>query len=127
MGEQLEKAFDRIKAHAYQEGIDMLAAIPESDRTARWYYINGYANSCMGNNIIAHDMLNQAVKMEPDNSEYTRLFTHLGGAMEYYEESEYGSGMGKSESIKDQTKAICCDCCECCCLWHYPGFDDKCI
>lgn len=54
--------------HQYQEALDILSLIPEKD--GQWYYVNSYANSCLGNNIIAHEMLVKAVALVPDNTEY---------------------------------------------------------
>ncbi len=116
---QLEEAYDKIKAHQYQEGLVMLERI--SERTAKWYYINGYAHSCMGNNLIAQEMLMQAVNMEPDNSEYKRLYNHLSASVQTYENSEHGSGQGKSGKSADDES--CAECCGICCL---SSFIDSC-
>lgn len=119
MEAQLEEAYDKIKAHKYQEGLIILERI--SERTAKWYYINGYAHSCMGNNLIAQEMLMQAVNMEPDNSEYKRLYHHLSGSVQTYENSEHGSGLGKSGNAADNES--CAECCGLCCL---SSFIDSC-
>lgn len=120
MNDQLEEAYDKIKAHEYQKGLVMLEAI--SEKNARWYYVSGYAHSCMGNNIIAREMLVKAVNMEPDNSDYVRLLNHLGGAVQDYEDSTYGSGLGKATTNKKDDET-CAQCCGICCL---SSFIDSC-
>ena len=70
------RAAENYLAHrCYKEALNVLNGI--SNRTARWYYYSAIANAGIGNNIIAMEYADIAVRMEPSNMEYRQFLQHL--------------------------------------------------
>jgi len=103
-GESMEMnaVYTYLNAKHYPEALNTLAGI--SNRTARWFYCSAVANAGIGNNIDANNHAQQAVNMEPGNSEYTNLLNQLQFRNQKYQNTGYNngrSGLG--------TGNMCCD------------------
>ena len=83
-----------IRAGYYKEAINVLNQVTE--RNAQWYYYSAIANWAMGNNVIAKEHTNTAVRMEPDNWEYREMLSHMESGAAWYRErsAPFGSGYG---------------------------------
>lgn len=72
-----------IQFSRYQEALNALSQVPESQRDAQWYYLSGLANHYMGNRMTAMEHLEKAVAMEPGNAAYQQALERLryGGSV----------------------------------------------
>ncbi len=67
----------------YADAKRVLSDIPETERTAEWYYYSAQADYGLGNHMAALDEIRRAVSMDPGNSEYAELcqIIESGGQM----------------------------------------------
>ena len=76
-----------------------LSQVPARERTARWYYLAGLANSGLGNRITAMEYAKRAVDMEPGNDEYRSFLDELQYGGTVYTSNRAGfpqsNGMGR--------------------------------
>lgn len=94
---QFKAAVNYINSGYYQEALNVLQDI--SERNARWYYYSAFANSGLGNNVIALEHAKKAAQMEPGNAQYQQLVRQLEGGGTWYQnrQSPYGrTNMGGS-------------------------------
>ncbi len=112
--ELMEEVLRMNTNHRYNAALKLLDTIEE--KNAKWYYAGGYANSCLGNNIIAQEMMAKAVEMDPENAEYRRLLNHLNSAPEYYQNSDNGTGVNTVGKNKKDDGCLLSTCL-CCCCW----------
>lgn len=95
-----------LRARRYQEALNLLSGMP---RDAHWYYLSAFASAGCGNNWQAINHAQQAVNMEPNNTEYRNLLNQLQGFSRGY--NHMGGSYGRTSSSDD-------DCCNACCtLW----------
>lgn len=88
----LRSAASYIRAGYYKEALNVLNQV--KDRTAGWYYYSAMANLALGNNVIAREHAETAVRMDPDNWEYQNLLSRIqSGATWYQERSTPFGGM----------------------------------
>ena len=80
-----QTAWRFVQNGAYAEALDELSRTPLRERTARWYYLSGLANSGAGNKILALQHLQQAVRMEPGNLEYQQAFLRMQTGSQFYQ------------------------------------------
>lgn len=100
---EMAAVYNFINSRHYQEALNLLAR--QSNRNARWYYCSAFANSGLGNNVVAVDHAKQAVNMEPNNTEYRQLLNQLQWSGQRYQGSNpYGGG---AQSCG--TGNMCCD------------------
>jgi molecular chaperone DnaJ len=69
----------------YREALTALASVPPSERDGRWYYLVAAANMYQGNKIAAMDAAKRAVELDPENTEYQRLYQQLQNGGDFYE------------------------------------------
>lgn len=62
-----------IQTRNYQQAINILNAMPHSQRTAQWYFFSAVANTNLGNRVLGYEQINQACRMEPDNPQYQQM------------------------------------------------------
>lgn len=74
---EIRAAENYIRAGHFQEAVTALSQVPQAERTARWYYLAGLANSGLGNRITAMEYAQKAVQMDPNNSEYRSFLEEL--------------------------------------------------
>ncbi len=90
----------------YQEALNALSGVPESERDGRWYYLASVANIYVGNRIAALQYARQAVQMDPSNPEYQQLLQQLESGGSYYQ--DYSSGYGASSSTINKVCTTLC-------------------
>jgi molecular chaperone DnaJ len=90
----------------YQEALNALSGVPESERDGRWYYLASVANIYAGNRIAALQYARQAVQMDPSNPEYQQLLQQLESGGSYYQ--DYSSGYGASSSAINKVCTTLC-------------------
>jgi molecular chaperone DnaJ len=98
---QMNAVVNYLNARHYREALNVLSGI--SNRSARWYYYSSVANAGIGNNIVANDHAQQAVNMEPGNSEYVNLLNQFKWQGQRYQNTRYNQGSGYG------TGNLCCD------------------
>ena len=86
----LRAAANYIRSGHYREALNVLDGIKE--RSALWYFYSASANSGLGNNVTALEQAKEAVRLEPDNTQYQMLFQRLqnGGSWYQQRQSTYG-------------------------------------
>ncbi len=108
----LNAALSYIRSGYYEEALKVLTQV--QNRNAMWYYLSARANIGVGNNIIAIQHAEAAVKMEPGNMEYQKLYAQLKSGGTWYTErtNPYG-GMDPNGDIcyKCCMANLLCNCC----------------
>jgi len=101
---ELNAVYSYLNARQYREALNVLAGI--SYRNARWYYYSAVANAGIGNNVMAFEHAQQAVNMEPNNPEYTKLYNQLQWQSQRYQNTRYNTnGNGRGYNAGN----LCCD------------------
>ena len=96
---EFQAAENYINAGHFFEARNVLSSVPESGRTAHWYYLSALANAGLGNNIRAQSEARAAVDMEPGNYEYQNLLDQLqnpGRTYTTYQQGHAQPGRGNS-------------------------------
>ncbi len=90
----MRSAASYIRAGYYKEAINVLNQM--TDRNAQWYYYSAMANWALGNNVIAKEHANTAVRMEPDNWAYREMLNRMESGAAWYRErsAPFGNGYG---------------------------------
>ena len=73
----LQAARHFIRHGSYDSALNALSAIPESQRSAEWYYLSAIANTNLGNRILGLQHIRTAVSMEPDNFIYRQAMEQI--------------------------------------------------
>ena len=111
----MQAAFNYINSGHYAEALHVLSEIAE--KNARWFYYSAMANAGQGNNIVAKEHAETAVRMEPDNLMYQQFLSRLenGGARYRSMGEQFGSPI--SFGGGDLCTNICVAnlICNCCC------------
>jgi molecular chaperone DnaJ len=89
---QMQSVVHFINVGHYQDALNLLERMGQSDRTARWYYYSALANAGLGNNVTAREQAEMALRMEPSNMEYRRLLSQLELSGQWYQQQgdQYG-------------------------------------
>ena len=97
----MKAAANYIGSGHFREALNVLESIPESARTAQWYFFSAAANSGSGNNVTARQMADRAVMMEPGNAQYRQLKEQLDGGGAWYQGmgNSYGMPMGPEADL----------------------------
>lgn len=74
---EYQAAWHFIQFSRYQEALNALSQVPESQRDAQWYYLSGLAHHYMGNRMTALEHMEKAVAMEPGNAAYQQALERL--------------------------------------------------
>ncbi len=96
----LQAAASYINSRHYAEALNVLGSI--RDRDARWYYYSAVANAGSGNNVLAREMAQTAVSMDPDNMLYRQYLSQLEGGGNWYR------GMGMQYGAPMETDGDIC-------------------
>lgn len=111
-----------IQVGSYEDALSVLERMSQRERNARWYYLAGLANSGLGNKILALQYLQQAVRMEPGNSEYQAAFQRIQQGGQYYQNAsmEFCAPGGRAAMLPLCLTCYCLSGGSCC---YYPmGF-----
>ncbi len=74
---EMRAAANYIANHYYNQAMNVLQSISESERGGRWYYYSALASEGMGNLVNAKEFINRAVALEPSNFQYRQFQQHL--------------------------------------------------
>ncbi len=116
---QYAQEFSRVRSLMNAGKLREAAAVLEAigTRSAEWFYLYGVISFRMGDYSTAYSHLQQAVNMEPGNTEYRRAYDVLmnRGSRSYH---NYNNNTGNSDSCSTAcnvcTTLWCMDsCCEC--------------
>jgi len=100
-----------INEGRFSEAELSLDSVPESERSAEWYYLKGIVLARRGWNYDARRYFDRACHMDPANEEYKRARQASQGSG--YERAE--SRDGDCDICRVCGSLICADClCECC-------------
>jgi len=112
-------AWRYIQTGSYQEALYVLGTIPNSDRTAEWYYFSAIANTNLGNRVLGYEHINQACRMDPDNEEYELTRQQIEHYGQVYQQRQQNFGFSSADPGKlCLTMCICCNLLSC----TYPGY-----
>ena len=64
----MESARRYIFVQEYERALRTLNAVPESQRTAQWYYLAAVANTNLGNRVLGYEQITRACAMDPANA-----------------------------------------------------------
>ncbi|WP_373212844.1 DnaJ domain-containing protein [Ruminococcus sp. 5_1_39BFAA] len=79
-------AANYVQSGHYQEAMNVLSSL--SMRNGEWYYLSAMANMGLGNNVNALNDIREAVRLEPDNSQYRMLLNRMEGGGTWYREQQ---------------------------------------
>lgn len=109
----LKAAANYINNGYYREALHVLEGI--ENHSADWYYYSALANAGMGNNVLAQEQIEKAVRMEPGNMQYQRVKQQLesGGTWYQHQSTMYGRPdfSGNNVCMKLCIANILCNCC----------------
>ena len=108
----LSRAQTLISQGRYAEARIVLDSVPQSDRNAQWYYLNGVVLSSSGLYFDARASFEEAVRRDPANPLYRQALGRVS------QRGAYGGYTGSSADCSGCdmcTGLMCADClCECC-------------
>ncbi len=64
-------------AGQFDQAIHILNTVPAQARGAEWYYLSAVANYSVGNRITAQQHAQAAVRLNPDNRQYTSFYNRV--------------------------------------------------
>lgn len=99
----LNAAMNYIRGGDYNSALRVLSEI--ENRTGRWYYVSAIANYSAGNQAIALQHIQIAMKMEPGNMEYQQLYSTMQNGGNWY------TTRGTSYGYPNMSSNYCCDMC----------------
>ena len=82
-----------INSGQYQAALYILNGVPDSNRSARWYYLSALANLGIGSRMAALAHMRTAAQMEPGNALYRQLLDQFQQAGETYRQNGRGFNM----------------------------------
>ncbi|MCX4267953.1 MAG: J domain-containing protein [Lachnospiraceae bacterium] len=100
----------------FTEALHVLSEIAEADRNGSWYFYSAFANSGVGNSILALDHARRAVQMEPDNMQFRSFLAQMESGGNWYQGmgEMYGNPVGQMGNCC--MEIICFNLfCGCCC------------
>ncbi len=106
---RLNAAHNFIINGKYAEALRTLSDIV--DRNGRWYYLSAAANMGVGNQATAMEHINEAIRLEPNNSEYQRFKARMQGGNDWYVNRGTGYGMPNVRNVgcSNCCMNLCCD------------------
>ena len=97
---ECQAAASFISNGRYQEALNALSGVPETERDGRWYYLSSVANMYMGNSVAALQHAQRAVSMDPSNEDYRRLLEQLQSGGGYYQNYSQSYGVQNTKIDK---------------------------
>ena len=86
----LRAAANYLQAGRFQEALHVLEGIEQ--RSGLWYFLAASANSGMGQQSLALQYAQEAVRLEPGNMQYTMLLQRLQNGGGWYQSRQAGYG-----------------------------------
>ena len=81
-----QAAANYVQSGYYQEALNVLSSLGQ--RNGQWYYLSAMANMGIGNNVKALNDIREAVRLEPNNSQYRMLLQRMEGGGTWYQEMQ---------------------------------------
>ena len=79
-----------IQVGAYQDAAYVLHSVPTQARNAEWYFLSAIVNTNMGNRVLGYEQINQACRMDPNNTEYQMLREQIERYGQAYQTRQQG-------------------------------------
>ena len=89
-----------INARNYVAAANVLGGIPESVRTAEWYYLYAIASYGLGNTVRAYESAQEACRRDPFNMQYARLLERLEQIRSGYTERSESYGRPQRSGLR---------------------------
>ena len=123
----MKAACNFINSGHYREALNLLNGIRQHN--ARWYYYSALANSGLGNNVIALQHAQEALRLEPGNLQYQLLVRRFESGGNWYRQQQgpyqtvfYGGGDWCAKlCIANIVCNMCCGSGLCCGGGGVPG------
>lgn len=100
----------------FSEALHVLSEMTEAERDGSWYFYSAFANSGVGNSILALDHAKRAVQMEPNNVQFRNFLAQIESGGNWYQSmgEAYGNPVGRMGNCC--MELICFNLfCGCCC------------
>lgn len=100
----------------FSEALHVLSEMTEAERDGSWYFYSAFANSGVGNSILALDHAKRAVQMEPNNIQFRNFLAQIESGGNWYQSmgEAYGNPVGRMGNCC--MELICFNLfCGCCC------------
>ena len=112
----IRAAGNYVRNGYYKEARNVLDGMPESQRSARWYYYSALAHAGLGNQVTALEHAKRAQAMEPSNSDYSNLVYQFENGGSWYRQRQYtygqpysgGNGLCLKLCIANLLCNLCC-------------------
>ncbi|MDO4276700.1 MAG: J domain-containing protein [Eubacteriales bacterium] len=109
-----QAAANYVQSGHYQEALNVLDSLLQ--RNGQWYYLSAMANMGIGNNVSALNHIREAVRLEPDNSQYRMLLQRMEGGGTWYQERQNpfggmpsaGDGLCMKLCLANMACNLCC-------------------
>lgn len=97
-----------VQMGAYQEALYVLNQVSPAARSAEWYFLSAVSNAGLGNRILGYEQINQACRMDPDNTEYQMVREQIEHYGQAYTERQHSFHMGGLDPCR--AGLSCCIC-----------------
>lgn len=81
-----QAAANYVQSGHYQEAMNVLNSLQQ--RNGQWYYLSAMANMGLGNNVTAREHIQEAVRLEPNNTQYQMLLQRMQGGGTWYQQQQ---------------------------------------
>ncbi len=98
---EIMKIISEINLKNYQNALILLSRIDNFKHNARWYYLSALANYGTRNTVAALNQIQQALRIEPNNAEYQKVYMILARTGQTYTQTgrSYGMDFGVLERL----------------------------
>lgn len=107
-GSSFQAARGYVRMGAYQEALYVLRQVSPEARTAEWYFLSAVSNAGLGNRVLGYEQINQACRMDPDNSEYQMAREQIEHYGQAYTQRQHEFHMGGLDPCR--AGLSCCIC-----------------
>ena len=94
-------------AGQFDQAIHLLNTVPVQSRGSEWYYLSAVANYSVGNRITAMQHAQAAVRLAPDNREYTSFYNRIRQGSEDYRHNVSFGNFGTFGGVSKLFAGIC--------------------
>lgn len=113
---EIRQAIELMKEGRYYYAIQILNTVVSSERNGYWYYLSALANYGMGNQILALDLIQKAIQLEPENLIYQQVLQNMKQTGYTYRTSqqefaEYANGLERTCFNLCLAQCFCMCCC----------------
>ena len=107
-GDQVLQAAESFNnAGQFDQAIHILNTVPVQARGSEWYYLSAVANYSVGNRITAMQHAQAAVRLAPDNREYTSFYNRIRQGSEDYRHNVSFGNFGTFGNLSKLFAGIC--------------------